>query len=46
MRIFINNGNDPEVASNNVLYAEMTCAATTGSEVARLVHNEIPSTVD
>jgi hypothetical protein len=46
MRFFINNGSDPETAANNVLFAEATCAATTTSEVARLVHNEIPSTVD
>jgi hypothetical protein len=46
LRIFINNGSNPEVAANNVLYSEATCAATTASEAARLVHNDIPSSVD
>ena len=34
VRIFINNGSDPTVAANNVLYAEKTIAANTLSEVA------------
>jgi hypothetical protein len=46
IRIFINNGGDTEVAANNILYAELTAAATTVSQVARLVNNEVPSTVD
>lgn len=44
LRIFINNGSDPEVAANNVLYAEKSIAATSGSETAALLLNEIPDT--
>jgi hypothetical protein len=46
LRIFINNGSDPETASNNILYAEKTIAATTLSEVATLLTNELPDTTD
>lgn len=46
LRIFINNGSDPTIAANNVLYAEKTIAATTGSEAAELVLNELPTTTD
>lgn len=46
LRIFINNGSDPAVAANNILYAEKTIAATTGSEVAELALNELPTTTD
>lgn len=41
-RIFINNGADPTVATNNVLYAEITLAATTLSQVAALLIQELP----
>lgn len=41
LRVFINNGSDPTTASNNTLYAEMTIAATTLSEVAALADNEL-----
>lgn len=37
LRLFINNGSDPTTATNNVLFREYTCAATTLSEVAALV---------
>jgi hypothetical protein len=46
LRIFINNGSDPDVAGNNILYAEKTLAATTGSEAAELLNNELPTTTD
>ena len=46
LRIFINNGSDPAVAANNVLYAEKTIAATTLSETAELALNELPTTTD
>lgn len=42
-RIFINNGSDPTTATNNTLYAEITLPATTLSEVAALVLQEIPN---
>lgn len=41
-RIFINNGSDPTVAANNVLYEEITLPATTLSQVAQLLNQEIP----
>jgi hypothetical protein len=34
LRVFINNGGSTATAANNVLFAEMTLAATTLSEVA------------
>ena len=46
LRIFINNGSDPSVAANNILYAEKTLAATTLSETAELALNELPTTTD
>ena len=46
LRIFINNGSDPAVAANNVLYAEKTIAATTLSETAELALNQLPTTTD
>lgn len=46
VRIFINNGSDPTVAANNVLYAEKTIAANTLSEVAESVLNELPTITD
>lgn len=46
LRIFINNGSDPTVATNNTLYAEKTIAATTISEIAELVLNELPNITD
>lgn len=42
LRVFINNGSTNATAANNVLYYEATIAATTLSEVAALVDNEIP----
>jgi hypothetical protein len=46
LRIFINNGGATSTAANNVLYAEKTIAATTGSEAAELALNELPTTTD
>ena len=46
LRIFINNGLDPTTAANNILYAEHTLTATTLSEVATLLLQEMPNTVD
>ncbi len=42
-RVFINNGSTNATASNNTLYAEVTLAATTLSEVASLALQEIPN---
>jgi hypothetical protein len=36
LRIFINNGSTAATKANNTLYAEVTCPATTLSEVAAL----------
>lgn len=41
-RIFINNGSTNATAANNILYDEITLAATTLSEVAALALYEIP----
>lgn len=41
-RVFINNGADPTVATNNSLYKELTLPATTLSEVAQLLDQELP----
>lgn len=41
LRIFINNGSDAAVATNNTLYMERTIAATTLSETAELADNVI-----
>jgi hypothetical protein len=41
-RVFINNGSDNATASNNILYDEITLAATTLSEVAALATYELP----
>lgn len=47
LRIFINNGGATSIPTNNVLYAEITVAATTVSEVAALLTtNEFPSAAD
>lgn len=46
LRVFINNGADPTVASNNILYAEVTLAASTLSEVAAIVQVELPNASD
>ena len=40
MRLFINNGSTNATAANNILYEELTIAATTASEVAQLANNE------
>jgi len=41
LRVWINNGSTNATAANNTLYTEATIAATTLSEVAALVDNEI-----
>ena len=41
-RVFINNGSANSTAANNVLYDEITLAATTLSEVAALPVYELP----
>jgi hypothetical protein len=41
-RVFINNGSTNATAANNVLYDEITLAATTLSEVAALATYELP----
>ena len=47
LRIFINNGGATSTPANNVLYAEITLAATTVSETAALLTtNEFPSAAD
>lgn len=40
-RVFINNGSTNTVATNNILYDEITLPATTLSEVAQLLNQEI-----
>lgn len=42
LRIFINNGSSVNVQANNSLFAEITCPATTGSEVGALPSFEVP----
>lgn len=46
LRIFTNNGGTNTVAANNTLYANKSIAATTNSETAALLVNELPDTVD
>ena len=46
VRIFINNGSDPTVAANNVLYAEKSIAANTLSESVESALNELPTITD
>ena len=41
-RVFINNGNANSTPGNNILYDEITLAATTLSEVAALATYELP----
>ena len=41
-RVFINNGSTNATAANNILYDEITLAATTLSEVAALPTYELP----
>jgi hypothetical protein len=41
-RVFINNGSANSTPANNILYDEITLAATTGSEVAALAVYELP----
>lgn len=41
LRVFVNNGSDRSVASNNILIAEKTLAATTASETAALAEEEV-----
>jgi len=47
LRLFINNGGANSTPANNVLYAEITLAATTLSETAALLNtNEFPNPAD
>ena len=46
LRVFINNGGANSTPANNVLYAEITLAATTGSEAAALALSEFPLAAD
>jgi hypothetical protein len=46
LRVFINNGSSPATPANNTLYAEITIAATTLSETAALLLNELPNSID
>jgi hypothetical protein len=46
LRIFINNGGANSTPANNILYADKTIAATTATEAAALLLNELPDTVD
>lgn len=41
-RVFINNGSTNATAANNVLFDELTLAATTLSETAALANYELP----
>lgn len=41
LRIFLNNGSTPGTASNNMLFDEVGLPATTNSEVAAIVGNEV-----
>jgi hypothetical protein len=41
-RVFINNGSTNATAANNILYDEITLAATTLSEVSALTTYELP----
>lgn len=41
LRLFVNNGSDPDVAANNSLFTEATIASTTLSEVAALAETTI-----
>ena len=43
LRLFINNGATAETAGNNSLYAELSLPATTLSEVAKLLQQELPN---
>jgi len=45
LRVWINNGSTNATAANNTLYTEITVAATTVSEVAALLDNEIPMNI-
>lgn len=41
LRLFVNNGSDPSVATNNSLIHEETCAATTISQTAALADKDV-----
>ena len=41
LRVFINNGNSPPIATNNALFVEQTIDATTLSETSSLTDNVI-----
>jgi hypothetical protein len=45
LRIFVNNGSDNTVATNNTLVQEATISATTASQVAALADNLLTVTV-
>lgn len=45
LRIFVNNGSDDTVATNNTLVHEATVSATTASQVAALADNLLTVTV-
>lgn len=42
MRVFINNGSTNATIANNILFLEVTCPATTVSEVAQQLPVDIP----
>lgn len=46
LRVFINNGSTNATPANNILYAEITLAATTASEAAALALSEFPLAAD
>ena len=45
VRVFINNGGDSTIATNNTLYKECTIAATTVSEISELIDNVIDMSI-
>jgi hypothetical protein len=44
-RFFLNNGSTPATATNNMLFDEVGLPATTNSEVAAIVGNELPMNI-
>lgn len=45
LRVFLNNGATPATATNNMLFDEVGLPATTNSEVAAIVGNELPMNI-
>ena len=45
MRVFLNNGGANTTATNNILYDEVGLPATTNTEVAAIVGNELPMNI-